>query len=258
MEFELATLVMLAAVGFVAGFIDSIAGGGGLLALPSLLLAGLDPVAALATNKLQGTFGTASATYTFWQKGRLNLTDYVPAVIMVFIGAAFGVLAVAYAPTKLLSTLMPLLLIAIATYFALSPRLSEQSSHPRFPKKAFTFFLAPAIGFYDGIFGPGTGSFFMLALVSLFGVGLIDATGRTKLFNLTSNIASLFMFAVSGKIIWTIGLCMGVGQFIGAQLGARLAIRNGATIIRPLLVTVCIAMAVKLLLDSTNPLWNII
>ncbi len=258
MEFELVTIVMLVAVAFVAGFIDSIAGGGGLLALPSLLLAGLDPVAALATNKLQGTFGTASATYTFWQKGRLNLTAHIPAVIMVFIGAALGVVAVAYAPTKLLSTLMPVLLIAIAIYFALSPRLSEDSSHPRLPKNIFTFFFAPAIGFYDGIFGPGTGSFFMLALVSLFGAGLIDATGRTKLFNFTSNIASLMMFALSGKIIWMIGLSMGAAQFIGAQLGARLAIRNGATIIRPLLVTVCIAMAIKLLLDPANPLWKII
>jgi uncharacterized protein len=258
MEFELATLVMLVAVGFVAGFIDSIAGGGGLLALPSLLLAGLDPVTALATNKLQGTFGTASATYAFWQKGRLNLTAHIPAVITVFIGAACGVLAVAYAPTKLLSALMPVLLIAIAIYFAFSPSLREDPSPPRLTRNAFSFFLAPTIGFYDGIFGPGTGSFFMLSLVSLFGVGLIDATGRTKLFNFTSNIASLLMFALSGKIFWTIGLGMGAGQFIGAQLGARLAIRNGAKIIRPLLVTVCIAMAVKLLLDPTNPLWNII
>ncbi len=254
MEFELATIAILIAVAFVAGFIDSIAGGGGLLALPSLLLAGLDPVAALATNKLQGTFGTASATYAFWKRGRLNPTAHLPEVVMVFVGAALGVLAVAYAPTKLLSALMPVLLVAIAIYFALSPRLSEDASHPRLPKVFFTFLLAPAIGFYDGIFGPGTGSFFMLSLVSLFGIGLIDATGRTKLFNFTSNIASLLMFAASGKIIWTIGLSMGVGQFIGAQLGARLAIRNGATIIRPLLVVACIAMATKLLLDPANSL----
>jgi uncharacterized protein len=257
MEIEFSILATLTLVAFVAGFVDSIAGGGGLLALPALLIAGLDPVAALATNKLQGTFGTASATYAFWKNGRLNPAAHIPAVIMVFIGAALGVLAVAYAPTQLLSALMPVVLIVIAVYFTLSPRLGETSSHPRLQPVAFSFGLAPAIGFYDGVFGPGTGSFFMLALVSLFGVGLIDATGRTKLFNFTSNIASLLMFALGGKIVWTIGLCMGVGQFIGAQCGARLAIRDGAAIIRPLLVVVCIAMAIKLLLGPANPLRNL-
>ncbi len=247
MELEITALLLLAAVAFVAGFVDSIAGGGGLLALPSLLLAGLDPVSALATNKLQGTFGTASAAYTFWKKGRLNPRSHINEIILVFIGASLGVLAIAYAPTRLLNAAMPVLLIAIAIYFALSPRLTDESSHPRFDPATFTFGLAPVIGFYDGIFGPGTGSFFMLALVSLFGCGVIDATGRTKLLNFTSNIASLIMFAFGGKIIWGVGLVMGLAQFAGAQFGARLAIRDGASIIRPLLVIVCIAMAVRLL-----------
>ncbi len=240
-------ILLLLVVAFVAGVIDTIAGGGGLLALPALLLVGLDPVSALATNKLQGTFGTASATYAFWRKGRLSPRDHIPEVVMVFIGASLGVLAIAYAPAQFLSAVMPVLLIVIAIYFVLSPRLTDESSHPRLKPAAFTFGFAPVIGFYDGIFGPGTGSFFMLALVSLFGCGLIDATGRTKLLNFTSNIASLIMFAFGGKTIWSIGIIMGVAQFAGAQIGARLAIRNGATIIRPLLVIVCIAMAIRLL-----------
>jgi uncharacterized protein len=247
MELEFTVVLLLALAGFAAGFIDSIAGGGGLLALPSLLLAGLDPVAALATNKLQGTFGTASATWTFWRKGRLNPAAHLREVVTVFIGAAFGVVAVAYAPTELLNAIMPVLLIGIAVYFALSPRLTDQSSHPRLGPKYFVFGFAPVIGFYDGIFGPGTGSFFMLALVALFGCGIIEATGRTKLLNFTSNIASLIMFAFGGKIVWSVGLVMGLAQFAGAQIGSRLAIRNGAAIIRPLLVIVCIAMALRLL-----------
>jgi uncharacterized protein len=254
MEVELAVLALLVLVAFVAGFVDSIAGGGGLLALPALLLAGLDPVAALATQKLQGTFGTASATYAFWKKGKLTPHNHIPEVILVFIGASLGVLAIAYAPMQLLQLAMPVLLIVIAIYFALSPQLNEHASPARWPFPVFVYGLAPVIGFYDGIFGPGTGSFFMLALVSLFGAGLIDATARTKLLNLTSNVASLLMFALGGKIVWTIGLCMGVGQFLGAQLGAHMAIRNGARIIRPLLVVVCIAMAIRLLLDPANPL----
>ena len=248
------TLALLGLVAFVAGFVDAIAGGGGLLCLPALLLAGLDPVSALATNKLQGSFGTASATFAFWRKGALDPKQHWPTVAMVFAAACAGVAAVAISPKQFLMAMMVPLLIFIALYFAFAPRMSEVESKPRLALSAFTFGFAPAIGFYDGIFGPGTGSFFMLALVSLFGVGLVEATGRTKLFNFTSNIAALLMFILTGKIIWTVGLLMGGAQFIGAQLGSHLAIKNGAKIIRPLLVLVCMAMATKLLLDPANPL----
>ncbi len=251
---DVTTVVFLAAAAFIAGFVDSIAGGGGLIALPALLIAGFDPVSALATNKLQGSFGTASATFTFWKSGRLNPRQHLATIAMVFIAACLGVAAVGFAPKQLLIALLPPLLIAIALYFAFSPSFTNQSSSPRWPARAFTFFLAPLLGFYDGIFGPGTGSFFMLVLVTLFGLGAVEATGRTKLFNFTSNVAALLIFATGGKILWAIGLMMGVAQFIGAQLGAKLAIKNGAKIIRPLLVVVCCAMATKLLLDPTNPI----
>jgi uncharacterized membrane protein YfcA len=250
---NLGELAALAGVALVAGFVDAIAGGGGLLCLPALLLAGLDPVAALATNKLQGTFGTGSATYAFWSRGALEPRRHLPAIATTFVGAVLGVAAVHYAPTRLLSGILPPLLILIAIYFALSPRLSDLASAPRLQPRIFTFFFAPVIGFYDGVFGPGTGSFFMLALVTLFGLGVIEATGRTKLFNFTSNIASLLMFALGGKIVWIIGFTMGICQIIGAQIGAHMAIRKGTRLIRPLLVTVCIVIAMKLLLDPTNP-----
>ncbi len=250
MELEFSTLAMLTFVGLLAGFIDSIAGGGGLLALPSLLLSGLDPVSALATNKLQGTFGTASATHTFWKKGLLNPAQHKMEIALVFVGAALGVLAVTYVPTRLLQNAMPLLLVAVAGYFAFAPKLSVNGSIPKLPLGVFSFFIAPAIGFYDGIFGPGTGSFFMLALVALFGAGLIEATGRTKLLNFTSNVAALLMFILSGKIVWIIGLSMGVAQVLGAQLGARVAIANGAKIIRPLLIIMCVAMAIRLYMNA--------
>lgn len=254
MEADMTVLALLCLVGFGAGFIDSIAGGGGLLTLPSLLLAGLDPVSALATNKLQGTFGTASATHTFWRKGLLEPQDHKADIATVFAGAAIGVAAVAYAPTRFLQAAMPVLLIIIAVYFALSSRLRDEPDKARMGPGFFSFAAAPLIGFYDGIFGPGTGSFFMLALVSLFGLGVVQATARTKLLNFTSNIAALLMFALGGTIVWMIGLTMGLAQLLGAQIGARLAIRSGASIIRPLLVLVCIAMAVKLLADPANPL----
>lgn len=250
MDIELTILALLAAVGLVAGFVDSIAGGGGLLALPSLLLAGLDPVSALATNKLQGTFGTASATHTFWKKGLLKPAEHKAEIACVFVGAASGVLTVNYVPTSVLQNIMPILLVLVALYFAFAPKLSVHGSMPKLGVGFFSFLIAPAIGFYDGIFGPGTGSFFMVALVALFGFGLIEATGRTKLLNFTSNIAALLMFIISGKVIWIIGLTMGVTQLIGAQIGARVAIANGATVIRPLLVIMCVAMAIRLYINA--------
>ena len=250
---DVATLALLALTALVAGFVDAIAGGGGLLCLPALLLAGLDPIAALATNKLQGSFGTGAAAFTFWKKGILQPRQHLVTMAMVFIGAVAGTAAVGYAPKHALQVLLPPLLVLIALYFALAPRLSEIERHPRLHADAFRYGIAPVIGFYDGIFGPGTGSFFMLALVTLSGLGIIAATGRTKLFNFTSNVAALMVFIISGKILWAVGLMMGLGQVIGAQLGASLAIRSGAKIIRPLLVVVCVGMATKLLLDPTNP-----
>jgi uncharacterized protein len=244
------TLAALGGVALVAGFVDSIAGGGGLLCVPALLLSGLDPVSVLATNKLQGSFGTASATYAFWKKGALEPKRHFISILTCFGGAALGVAAVSYAPKQMLSIIMPPMLILIALYFAFAPKLSNEATKPKLPPAAFAFGFGPLFGFYDGIFGPGTGSFFMLALVSLFGLGIVEATGRTKLFNFTTNIAALLIFALGGKIVWITGLVMGVGQLIGAQVGARLAIKNGVAIIRPLLVVVCLAMAAKLLFAS--------
>jgi uncharacterized protein len=250
----LTTICLLMIVALIAGFIDAIAGGGGLLALPSLLLAGLDPISALATNKLQGSFGTGSAAIAFWRKGHIDFRQNIPTIIVTFVAACCGVLTINYAPKNLLVLVLPILLILIALYFAFSPNLTNQSKTQRISSAAFGFGIAPALGFYDGLFGPGTGSFYMLALVSLMGLGLVQATAKTKMLNFTSNIASLLVFAFSGKIYLVVGLVMGICQFIGAQLGSRFAMKHGAKIIRPLLVVVCCAMALKLLLDPSNPL----
>ena len=143
---DFTTIALLALVALTAGFIDAIAGGGGLLALPALLLAGLDPVSALATNKLQGSFGTASATFAFWQKGHIKIEDHIPTVVATFIAACLGVLAVNYAPKNLLAAALPILLVLIAFYFALSPHLTNEAKSARIPPAAFAFGIAP---FFD-------------------------------------------------------------------------------------------------------------
>lgn len=248
-------LMLLFLVALTAGVVDSIAGGGGLLALPALLLAGFNPVAALATNKLQGSFGTGSAVLAFARHGHVDVRANGLAVATTFVAACLGVLAISWVPTHWLAVVMPLMLVVLAIYFALSPRLSNEDARPRISPNRFATTAAPAIGFYDGVFGPGAGSFYLLSYVVLRGYGILKATAHTKLLNFTSNVASLIVFAAGGHVVWTAGLVMGVGQFLGAQLGSRLAIRNGAKLIRPLLVFICCAMAIRLLMNPANPLW---
>jgi uncharacterized membrane protein YfcA len=254
--FDLATetVVMLALAGFAAGFVDSIAGGGGLITVPALLLAGFSPVAALGTNKLQGLFGSGSATLAYASKGHVDLRWQLPSALMALAGGALGALAATIVPGPVLSAALPIVLVAIAFYFAVKPNMGDVDRARRLSPFLFGFLVAPAIGFYDGVFGPGAGSFYMLAFVSLAGYGVLKATAHTKLLNFSSNIGGFIVFASVGVIGWKIGLIMGVAQFLGARAGAHLAIRNGAWLIKPLLVIVCVALAIKLLADPENPL----
>lgn len=246
-------IAVLAAISFFAGFVDSIAGGGGLLTVPALLLAGLGPAEAIATNKVQGAFAAASATYTF---GRRELIEWHKAwgfTGTAFISGTMGALCARFLPQSVLQTAIPVLLIAIAFYFALSQKLKDTDAHARMSPLTFGLTAPVAVGFYDGIFGPGAGSFYMLAFVTLLGYGVLRATAHTKLLNLASNLGSLLLYAATGAVIWPLGLVMAAASFLGAQLGSRLAMRLGVRLIRPLLVLVSAAMALRLLLDPANP-----
>ncbi|MBZ9698792.1 TSUP family transporter [Mesorhizobium sp. CO1-1-9] len=248
------TIAMLAFAAFAAGFVDSIAGGGGLITIPALLLAGFSPVEALGTNKLQGMFGSGSATIHYASKGHVDLRRQLPSALLALAGGAFGALLATVVPGDLLRAALPLVLIAIALYFALKPNMNDVDRAERLSPFLFGVTVVPAIGFYDGVFGPGAGSFYMLAFVTLAGYGVLKATAHTKLLNFASNIGGFIIFAAVGVISWKIGLMMGVAQFIGARVGASLAMRIGAKLIKPLLVIVCVALAVKLLADPANPL----
>jgi len=241
---------LLFLVTIFAGFVDSIAGGGGLIVLPAMLILGIPPLEALGTNKLQAQFGSASATIAYARRGHVDLKKQFPMALMAFLGGIVGAIIAAFVPPDILRMIMPFLLIAIAIYFAFKPNLSDLDSHRRITPILFGLTIVPLVGFYDGIFGPGAGSFYMLAFVGLAGFGMLKATAHTKLLNFGSNFGSFLVFTVSGAIMWKLGLIMGLGQFLGAQIGSRLAMKNGAKIIRPLLVISCIAMATKLLIDS--------
>jgi uncharacterized membrane protein YfcA len=152
-----------------------------------------------------------------------------------------------------LEVLIPVMLIAMAVYFALSRKMKDEDAHARMTALAFGLTAPVAIGFYDGIFGPGAGSFYMLAFVTLLGYGVVKATAHTKLVNFASNFGSLLLYAATGAVVWPLGLAMSVASLLGAQVGSRLAMRLGSRLIRPLLVLVSSLMALRLLLDPANP-----
>ena len=241
------TLLALAGVGLLAGFVDAIAGGGGMLSLPALLSAGLSPISALATNKLQSIVGTGMAALTYWRRGYVSLKALVPSIALTYAGSLAGALVVKQIYVSLLDIAVPVALVGIAIYFLFAPNLSDADKAARLPFGRYLPLLGLAIGFYDGVFGPGTGSFFTIGFVMLFGFGLTRATGNTKVLNLTSNLAALTIFIPAGDVVWPAAIAMAAGQMAGGYIGARTGIRFGARLIRPLVVVVSIALALRLL-----------
>ncbi|MEL6201009.1 MAG: TSUP family transporter [Pseudomonadota bacterium] len=239
-------IVILAMAAFLAGFIDSIAGGGGLITVPALILAGLTPVEALGTNKLQGLFGTASAALNYSRKGHVDLKKQWPAALIAGGASIIGAGVATIVPADWFRAVLPFLLVAIALFFWFKPGLDDTEKAGRLAPMIFLLTLVPLIGFYDGLFGPGTGSFFMIGFVTLAGYGVLKATAHTKLLNFASNLGGFVLFAWVGAVAWKVGLIMGVAQIAGARLGSSLAMKNGARLIKPLLVVTCLALALRL------------
>ncbi len=240
-------IALLIGAAFAAGFVDSIAGGGGLITLPVLMLAGVPPVQALATNKVQGAFGAATAAWAYARRGLVDLRSQRRGALMAFAGSVVGALLVSQIPTQALKLALPVVLIGIAVFFALKPGLDDNDRTQRMTPALFTLTVAPLIGFYDGLVGPGAGAFYMLGFVMLAGYGILKATAHTKLLNFASNVGGILAFAIVSKPIWLLGIAMGLAQMAGALLGTRLAMRIGARLIKPLLVFTSTALALRLI-----------
>jgi uncharacterized protein len=237
----------LFSAGLVAGLIDSMAGGGGLITIPVLLGMGMPPQTALGTNKLQGTFGSGSAMLHFARAGAVNLRDCAAGVAWTAVGAALGTMAVQTLDPAFLRRAIPLLLIAIALTMLFSPRLGMADVRERMGKNPFYLLFGLAIGFYDGFFGPATGTFWAMAFVLCLGFNLTRATAYTKVMNFTSNLVSLVFFLAAGFVSLPEGIVMGLGQFAGARIGSRLVITRGSRFIRPVFIAVVVAVSAKLL-----------
>ncbi len=249
-------LVFLFAVATAAGFVDSIAGGGGLITMPALLAAGLSPVQALATNKLQGTGGSLSASHYFISKGAVDLQQMRLPIVMTFFGGALGTLLVQRINAAFLEQAIPFLLVGIVLYFLFSPRLSTEQSRQVVSLPVFACTAGVGIGFYDGFFGPGTGSFFAAAFIALLGYSITAATAHTKVLNATSNVASLLFFIIGGQVVWAYGLVMMLGQVFGARLGSGMVLSRGQTLIRPMILAVSLIMTAKLLWGNYGHLFH--
>ncbi len=244
-NFSIELLSFLFIVAIVAGLIDTLAGGGGLISLPALILAGIPPLAALGTNKLQGSMGTATATYLMFKDRRISYQESKPLMQAAFIGAALGAIGVQLINTSVLSFIIPIVLLFIAIYFITSPLMKKQQNKNHLSSSKYKKVVVPSIGFYDGMFGPGTGSFFALVGVSCQGHDLIKSTAIAKSLNFATNIASLTIFVATGHIAWLVGLIMMLGQAIGAYIGAHFLFKINAAYLRIVVVLMSTGMLIK-------------
>ncbi|WP_163555229.1 TSUP family transporter [Helicobacter suis] len=249
MDFPWYVLILSFIIAFCAGLVDSIAGGGGLITVPSLLALAIPPHMALATNKLQSSFGSFMATFNFFLKGLVSFKELALGVLCIGIGAGAGSLLILHLKADILRVLIPIFLSAIFIYTLLAPKVGQEDRHARLKPPLFYSIFGFGIGFYDGFFGPGTGSFLTFSMVALLGLNMKKAVVHTKVLNFTANFVSLFVFLLGGHVIWSIGLLMGLGQMLGAWVGSNLVVSKEIKFIRKVFLCVVGATILKLIWD---------
>ena len=248
-DLTLATALFLLAASFFAGFIDSIAGGGGLIQLPALLI-GLpksETAEVLGTNKLSAVFGTTTAAALYRKQIKPDPKILLAMGLPAFLGSAGGAVLASNIPTSSMRPIVLVLLIIVAVYTWFKPDLGKFENLRHLPKRRVQIaaFAGVVIGFYDGIFGPGTGSFLMLILVASLGYAFITASAIAKVVNVATNVGAIMVFGINGAVLWQIGIILGVANISGAVLGARLAIKGGSTLVRKVFLLVTVALIVK-------------
>lgn len=240
-------LLLLFVSALIAGYIDALVGGGGLITIPALLMAGVPPLMALGTNKLQAVFGSATASFILLQSGIVSFSKVRSLMLMAFFGSFVGAVAVQFFDASILDLLIPIIIFAIAVYFVFAASHVAETRAAKLDDVRYGRTVVPAIGLYDGMFGPGTGSFFVAAGVSLRGQTIVEATATAKTLNFATNLASLLVFFVFGQLMWLVGLCMMLGQIAGAHLGARHLVEINPGKLRALLIGMCLVMLASIL-----------
>lgn len=247
MEITLITVLIMATTGFLAGFVDSIAGGGGIITVPVLLSLGLPPHLALGTNKFQSSLGSITSAYRYYRKKLFTLRETWLGIVFTLIGAAIGTTLIQLVNADFLMKAIPVFLLAIFLYTLFSPKLGVSDRQVNMSKLLFFPLAGMLLGFYDGFFGPGTGSFWTIALVAIYGLNLKKATGTTKVMNFTSNIVSLIVFLIGGKVVFIAGMIMGSGQVMGAWVGSHMVIKHSTKFIRVFFLIVVAATITKMI-----------
>jgi uncharacterized protein len=243
--FSTELLLLLFSTAVVAGFIDTLAGGGGLITLPALIMSGIPPLAVLGTNKLQGSMGTATATFMMLKNKRVKWVEIRRPMLSAFFGSILGAVAIQHVNAQRLSLIIPAVLMFVAVYFLISPLPREIKPKPLLSSAIYRRVIIPIIACYDGMFGPGTGSFFTFAGMSLRGHGLIEATAIAKTLNFSTNIAALIVFLSANKLVWIVGVFMMTGQFMGAWAGAHSLFKINPKYLRLIVVAVCFALLAR-------------
>ncbi|MBC7004867.1 TSUP family transporter [Photobacterium sp. BZF1] len=246
MEVTIDIVAIFFVVALIAGFIDAIGGGGGLIILPALLLVGLTPAQALATNKFQAIFGKISSVGYFAKQGMIDFSSLKVPLILSFVSSGLGAFLVQRLPSSILSQLLPFMILAAMVYILFSPRIADFDTQSRISMGMYGFTFGALISFYDGFFGPASGSFFVISFVSLLGFSAAKAVAHAKLLLLVTNLAAVMVFMTGGEIIWLLGLAMAAGQWIGAKYGSKLVHHKGSKVVKPALVAVCSVMLAKL------------
>ncbi len=240
---------LLAVVGLIAGFIDAVVGGGGLLSIPALLSLGIPPHTVLGTNKFAASFGSSMAAWTYYRQHLLNPTFWYMAFVATFIGAILGSVLVYLLNAQWLEKALPLLIIGIAIYTLVSPSAisdidCQAPTQP--PSKWKQSLQGLLLGTYDGFAGPGIGAFWTLSAGSLYQLPLLHSCALAKAMTFTSNLTALAIFGFLGQVHWQIGLWMGLCMMLGSFLGARTAIKFGMPFIRPLFIFIVLSIAANL------------
>lgn len=243
------TVVLLLLAALSAGWVDAVVGGGGLVQLPALLLVpGMTPLNALATNKVASIFGTATSSITYYRRVHPDLRTALPMAGLALVGAAGGALSASLLPEQVLQPVIVVALLAVAVYTLARPALGEATAlrwHGRRHHLAAGA-AGAAIGFYDGILGPGTGSFLVFTLVGLLGYAFLEASAKAKIVNFATNLGALLVFVPQGAVLWGLGLLMGSANLLGGYLGARTAVARGSGFVRVVFLLVVGALILRL------------
>lgn len=247
-------LAFLCSAGFVAAFVDAIAGGGGLISIPAFMVAGVSPHFTLGTNKFSATCGSLTSSLSYMKSGKTDNKVLKVLIPFTLVGAVLGVNTVLLIDQKYLQTMVLVMVLFVGMYTLFSKQLGAEDNFKGLTKSSLAkgIVMAFAIGFYDGFFGPGTGSFLIFGFIKIFGYDFISAGGNSKVLNFVSNIASLIIFAFHGQILYMYGIPVAIAMIFGSNIGSKFAMKQGVKVMKPIFVTMSLGVAVKMLYQMFN------